>query len=223
MSRLSSGNQSPVARVLLSMKRLCAVAGAATLACIMTASGETFGHCGDTLDAPFHPHESLTIDSRPAGIEIVGTDKESITVTCTAQDDESAHHVKIRLAGSKLIVSGSDLRNGNLQIRVEVPRKTSLRVTVPAGEVKVEDVAGDKDIDIYAGQITISSTRDWDYRRIEASVDIGQVNASAYGVSKGGFFRSFTTKNPDGEYRLWAHVITGQIDLIAPQGLARSE
>lgn len=205
------------------MKCLCAVAGAAFLACAIAGWGETFGHCGDTLDAPLHPHESLTIDSRPAGIQVVGTDKEAITVTCTSDDAEIARHVKLRLMGSTLTVSGTDVSHGNLRIKVEVPRKTNLRVTMPAGEVKVEDVVGDKDINLYAGQITISSTRDWDYRRIEASVDIGQVNASAYGVSKGGFFRSFDNKSPDGEYRLWAHVITGQIDLIAPQGLARSE
>jgi hypothetical protein len=120
-------------------------------------------------------------------------------------------------------VSSDSVQHGNLQIRVEVPRRTSLRVTMPAGEVKIEDVTGDKAIDLYAGQITVSSTREWDYRRVDASVDIGQVNASAYGVSKGGFFRSFTKKSPDGEYRLWAHVMTGQIDLIAPSGQIKSE
>ena len=222
MSRSLPGNQPGRARVLHTMKSLCAAAGAAFLVCAMAGWGETYGHCGDTLNAPLHPHESLTIDSRPAGIEVVGTDKEAITVTCTSNDADVARHVKLRLTGAKLTVSGS-ARNGNLQIRVEVPRKTNLRVTMPAGDVKVEDVAGDKDINLYAGQITISATRDWDYRRIEASVDIGQVNASAYGVSKGGFFRSFTKKSPDGEYRLWAHVITGQIDLVAPERLAKSE
>lgn len=205
------------------MKRLCAAAGAAFLACTMAGWGETYGHCGDTLAAPLHPHESLTIDSRPAGIEVVGTDKEAIQVTCTTDDSEIAQHVKLRLTGAKLTVSSASVNHGNLQIRVEVPRKTNLRVIMPAGDVKVEDVAGDKDIDLYAGQITISSTREWDYRRIEASVDIGQVNASAYGVSKGGFFRSFTMKSPDGEYRLWAHVITGEIDLVAPDGRAKTE
>lgn len=205
------------------MKCLCAVAGAAFLACSIAGWGQTYGHCGDTLDAPLHPHESLTIDSRPAGIDVVGTDKDAIHVTCSSDDSEAAEHIKLRLVGAKLIVSGSYVRHGNLQIRVEVPRKTNLRVTVPAGEVKVEDVTGDKDIDLYAGQIVISSSHEWDYRRVDASVDIGEVNASAYGVDKGGFFRSFTTKSPDGEYRLWAHVMTGEIRLIAPAGQAKSE
>ena len=205
------------------MKLLCAAAGAALLACTITAVGETWGRCGDTLDAPLRSHESLTIDSRPAGIEVVGTDKDAIHVTCTSDDSEVAEHVKLRLVGDKLTVGGTSVQHGNLQIRVEVPRKTNLRVIMPAGQVKVEDVAGDKDIELYAGQIIISSSHEWDYRRVEASVDIGAVHATAYGVDKGGFFRSFTKKSPDGEYRLWAHVITGEIDLVAPGGLAKSE
>ena len=83
-----------------------------------------------------------------------------------------------------------------------------------AGEVKVEEIAGDKDIDLYAGQISISSARPWDYRSVDLSVDIGEVKAPAYGADRGGFFPSFTKKTVDGEYGLHAHVITGEIDLL---------
>jgi hypothetical protein len=82
-----------------------------------------------------------------------------------------------------------------------------------AGEVKVEDIAGDKDIDLYAGQITISSAGGGSYKSVDASVDIGDVNASAFGVDKGGFFRTFRKTIADGEYRLRVHVMTGEIDL----------
>jgi hypothetical protein len=49
---------------------------------------------------------------------------------------------------------------------------------------------------------------------VDASVDIGEVNAQAYGADKGGFFRHFTKQNANGEYRLYAHVTTGEIDLL---------
>jgi len=84
----------------------------------------------------------------------------------------------------------------------------------------VEDVTGDKAIALYAGQITISSLHDWDYRLVDASVDIGEVNAAAYHVDKGGFFRSFTRNTDQGDYRLYAHVMTGQIDLVGSNGVA---
>jgi len=69
-----------------------------------------------------------------------------------------------------------------------VPRKTNLRFHMGAGEVKVDGVVGDKDIDLYAGQISVSSPGGWTYKSVDASVDIGDVNASAFGVDKGGFF-----------------------------------
>jgi hypothetical protein len=95
-----------------------------------------------------------------------------------------------------------------------VPRKTSLRVEMSAGQVKVEEIAGDKDIDLYAGQITISSTRPWDYRTVDVSVSIGAVKAPVYGAEKGGFFRGITKETAAGEYSLHAHVITGEIELL---------
>ena len=104
--------------------------------------------------------------------------------------------------------------DNNLQVRIEVPWKTNLRVHMPAGEVKVEEIKGDKDIDLYAGQITVSSAHEWNYRSVNASVAIGEVRAPMYNADKGGFFRSITKKTSDGEYRLHAHVTTGEIDLV---------
>jgi DUF4097 and DUF4098 domain-containing protein YvlB len=104
--------------------------------------------------------------------------------------------------------------HGGVQVRIEVPWKTSLSVRMPAGEVKVEEIKGDKDIELYAGQITISSAHEWNYRTVNASVAIGEVRAPMYDADKGGFFRGITKKTADGEFRLRAHVTTGEIDLV---------
>jgi hypothetical protein len=209
------------------MKTLCAATGAALLACNLAGIAQTETACGQTLDAPLRSRAVLTIDSRPAGLEIVGTDQDAIHLSCTAGDVENASDIRIRLSGNqddgKLTITGGRLKNGNFQIRIEVPRKTSLKVTMAAGEVKVEEVAGDKDIDLYAGQISISSTRPWDYRSVDLSVDIGSVKAPAYSADKGGFFPSFTKKSVDGEYGLHAHVITGEIDLLGTNALRSTE
>ena len=81
-----------------------------------------------------------------------------------------------------------------------------------AGEVKVEQVAGDKDVEVGAGKITIDN-HNWTYRSVDAAVGVGQVNAPMYDANKGGFFRSISKSTQGGEYRLHAHVTTGQIDL----------
>ena len=174
--------------------------------------------CDQTLTAPLHARSLLGIESRPAGLEIVATDDEKIHITCDARGTE-ANLARIRLrfspnaTGGKLKIDGEHLRHGNgPQIRIEVPKRTSLMVRMFAGEVKVEQISGDKDVEVGAGQITISN-HNWDYRSVEASVSIGQVNAPMYNANKGGFFRGVSQSTQGGEYRLHAHVTTGQIDL----------
>jgi hypothetical protein len=200
------------------MKTLCVAAGAALLACNLTGFAQTEVGCNQTLNAPLRSRAMLTIDSRPAGLKIVGTDQDAIHLSCTADGLENAQQIRIRLSGNqdegKLSITGGSLKNGSLQVRIEVPRKTSLRVDMPAGDVKVEEIVGDKDIDLYAGQITISSVRPWDYRVVNLSVDIGAVKAPIYGADKGGFFRTVREKTAVGEYGLHVHVITGEIDLL---------
>ena len=202
------------------MRFVCAVAGAALFACNLAGLAETKVPCDQTLTAPLRSSALLTIDSRPAGLEIVGTDQETIHITCHGGDNQdAAPHILLQFSpnsdGGKLTIEGSHVRHdNNLQVRVEVPWKTNLRVYMPAGEVKVEEIKGDKDIDLYAGQITVSSAHEWNYRSVNASVAIGEVRAPMYNADKGGFFRSITKTASDGEYRLHAHVTTGEIDLV---------
>lgn len=196
------------------MRLVCAGAAAALLVASAAGWAETVGDCDHPIEAPLRSRAALVIESRPAGVEIVGTDAETIRVSCTV--DGSGQDVELRFSGTpgygRLNIT-SPVRNQSLHIRIEVPKKTNLRFHMGAGEVKVEEIAGDKDIDLYAGQITITSPSDGAYKSMDASVDIGQVNAAAFGVQKGGFFRCFSRTASNGEYRLRAHVITGQIDL----------
>jgi hypothetical protein len=208
------------------MKIFCAAVGLALLACNLPAFAEADTACGQTLEAPLRPRAALTIDSRAAGLEIVGTDQAVIHVSCTSRDVEETEQVRLRFSGNQddgtLNITGGSPK-GNIQVRIEVPRKTSLKVKMSAGQVKVDEITGDKDIDLWAGQISISSARLWDYRSLYLSVDIGDVNAEAYGTDKGGFFRSFSKQSASGEYSLHAHVMTGQIELLGNHAPPASE
>ena len=205
------------------MRFVCAVAGAAILACSACVA-ETRVGCDQALTAPLQPRAQLQIESRPAGLQIVATDAEEIHVTCTVGDRGSGDRVRLDFqptaSGGKLSVSGPHVHHGNgLQVRIEVPRRTNLRVRMGAGEVDVQEVAGDKDIELYAGQIKVSSQHEWDYRSVDASVAIGEVKAPVYSADKGGFFRGIVKHSSEGEYRLYAHVTTGEIDLLGKKVL----
>lgn len=206
------------------MRTLSAVAGAAVLVWNLAALAQSEAPCGQTLDAPLRPRAVLRVHSLPAGLEIVGTDQAAIHVSCTSADAET---IRMRFQGNQddetLTIGGDFYKGNNVRVRIEVPRKTSLSVEMSAGEVKVEEIEGDKDINLYAGQVTISSTRPWDYRSVDASVSIGDVKAPVYGAERGGFFPGITKETADGEYSLHAHVIAGEIDLVGRSAHATTD
>lgn len=202
------------------MRSVCFAAGAALLVCNIAGFAETKIPCGVTISHALQSRSVLMIESRPAGLQIVGTDQEAIHVSCTAGNDDTARDVSLHFSptanGGKLSIKGAHLDHGNngIEVRIEVPRRTHLSVRMFAGEVRVEEVKGDKDIEIGAGQITISSIHGGEYRSVDASVSAGEVKAQAFGADKGGLFRNFSRNNASGEYRLHAHVTTGEIDLL---------
>jgi hypothetical protein len=198
------------------MRLLYTGLAAALLACGSAAYAGATGSCVQTPETSLPDRGTLTVHSSPAGITVVGTDRDKLRITCTHASDP--HGVRLVLTGDPdhpqlTIHSEMHPNENNLEIRIEVPHRTGLRLHMGAGEVTVNNLEGDKDISLYAGQISIAAGDTSDYRSVNASVDIGEVKASAWGVDKGGFFRSFTRTTAGGEYRLYAHVLTGEIDL----------
>ncbi len=167
--------------------------------------------CSGTLSAPLHSGSALTIDSVSLGMKIVRTNgnaPDTVRVSCSSSSSDESSRIHMKLSGDaskeRLEVTGDSTHNGNPE----------LRIRMAAGEVTIDGIEGDKDCELTAGQITISDARAQSYRNVDASVDIGEVKAAAYGQDMGGFFRHFHWKSLDGDYHLHAHVMTGEIDLL---------
>jgi hypothetical protein len=204
--------------VLRHMRTIGIVACAALFVCNMAGVAKAAVPCGQALEAPLRSSATLSISSIAAGIEVVATDQNTVHVSCSADDVESARQTQVQLSetpsGVKLTLTGRHPKHGNITVRIEVPRRTNLGIQLTAGDVKVADVIGDKDFKLRAGAITVSSTHAADYKDVSASVSIGEVSVPADGESKGGYFREFRKQNPSGRYLLHAHVTTGKIVLI---------
>jgi hypothetical protein len=148
------------------------------------------------------------------GYTIIPTDSENIVVTCHANSSERLDRVKVEIkpATSSADVYVSNTPNHNLSATIEVPRHSNLWMRLSAGELKIEDIEGDKNVELRAGQIEIKIPHPEAYGHRDASVTAGSIDSSAFDVSKGGLFRSFEQQGP-GKYRLHAHVMAGEIDL----------
>ena len=148
------------------------------------------------------------------GYTVRPADSDHIVVTYHANSAAQLRRVKVEIkpTSSSADIYIQDTPHNNFTATIEVPRRSNLWGRLTAGELSVEDVEGDKDFEIWAGQLNLEVPHPEQYGHRDASVIAGSVEASAFNISKGGLFRSFQEFGP-GKYRLHAHVTTGEIDL----------
>jgi hypothetical protein len=159
------------------------------------------------------PNLPLHLHVRSGDILIVGTEDSKLTVDLAGKNADKIQDVKARLAltnnSADLYLTGGP-RN-ELQIIIHIPKNSDLTARISAGEVSVQDVIGNKDVELRAGELTIAAKPE-EYGHIDMSVNAGELDAEAFGDSKGGLFRSIS-RDSSGKYRLHAHVGTGQLSI----------
>lgn len=192
---------------------LTSVFGAAALAAASAATeASDVAHHPFSTDFPSGSH--LQVHARSGDVRIIGTDEHRISVEISGRNASVARDIHVRMksgAGeSDLRVSGGP--KNDIRITVRIPRITDLYVRVPFGDVEIEDVVGDKDVALHAGDLTISVGNPADYGHVRASVLSGDLSGAPFGEEHGGLFRSFEKEGP-GKYRLHAHVGAGDLTL----------
>jgi hypothetical protein len=164
--------------------------------------------------ADFYSGGKLRMYLRSGDFRIVGGSDNKITVRINGGNAYRATDLRVQLEGSNnlanLTVSGGP--KNDLEVTIEVPRKTGLFVRMPAGNLELRHVTGDKDAELHAGELIIEVGEVSDYSRVDASVYSGGLEASPFGESHGGLFRSFH-KEGNGRYHLHAHVGAGDLTL----------
>lgn len=164
--------------------------------------------------ADFNSGGKLRMYLQSGSFHIVGGSDNKITVRITGRNADNASEMRVQLDGSKnsadLTVSGGP--KNDLEVTIEVPKKTGLFVRMPAGNLELHHVTGDKDAELHAGELIIDVGDASDYSRVDASVYSGGLEASPFGESHGGLFRSFH-KEGNGRYHLHAHVGAGDLTL----------
>ena len=164
--------------------------------------------------ADFRSGGNLRLNLRSGGFHIIGTQDNKITVRVSGRNAYRAGDMRVQLEGSAssadLTVSGGP--RDELEITIEIPKKTGLFIRMPAGSLEVRHVIGDKDAEMHAGEMNIDVGDPSDYLRVDASVYSGDLEGAPFGESHGGLFRSFH-KEGNGPYRLHAHVGAGQLSL----------
>jgi hypothetical protein len=162
------------------------------------------------VEAKFFAGGRIRMDLCSSGVELVGKDEAKLRVSY--DPDRGNVKVRIRVSGDRADLIVGDCPRNNFRVTIEVPKSSGLYVRMMAGQLDVRDISGDKDVVLHFGQLTMDVGKPEGYGHVDASVNSGELNASAFNIEKGGLFRSFDRSGP-GKYRLHAHVGAGQLDL----------
>jgi hypothetical protein len=151
-------------------------------------------------------------------LHIKRSDSNQIRLHYTVKSRRESHvkdaHVDIEIRGRDANIEFRAPNGGNTQFdaELEVPQNTNLDVHEKVGDLTVENIEGDKDLELGVGDIRVAAVRTA-YHLVRASTSIGDVNGGeGYGETSG-FLGKTLKYRGDGKYELRAHVSVGDITL----------
>jgi hypothetical protein len=118
----------------------------------------------------------------------------------------------ISVEGAQADVKVQDTPHNNFHATIEVPKTADLVVQLSGGNLDMAAIAGNKDIESTAGNVTILVGNPDDYASVDAAVKAGDLNAPAFGGAKSGLLQQFNWSGR-GKYRLRVRLGAGNLEL----------
>ena len=198
-----------------------AVLGTALVAAPVAQSTHD-GRTWSSLDRPFNPNGRLRMDLVAGDYRIVGSQDNGIHLQWSLRDIDQLAKVHARAdvhdRDARITTDGPSSKG--LKFLMRVPARSDLYIRLTAGELRVDGIEGNKDIELHAGEIRVNVGRAEDYHHVDASVWAGELHAAPFQMFKEGLFRSFDW-NGKGPYRLHARLKAGEVRLYANSDDAR--
>ena len=192
-----------------------AILGAAL---VVSLSSQTAGsRPSDSLEQPFAPNGKIRMNLSAAEYVVTGSAGNRIRIDWSVRnaDQLSRVHARADVNGTEArITTDGPSNNSGLRFEIQVPERSDLYIRLTAGDIRIEDVRGNKDVELHAGDVRIDVGRAEDYHAVDGSVWAGDIHAAPFHVVKGGLFRSFDWTGT-GPYRLHAKLKAGDIRLYS--------
>ena len=157
---------------------------------------------------------SLRLHLHDGDFRVVGSDSEKISIHVEGKNAELAKSVRIQLKRSpgSMDLRLSHVPKNELQVTIEIPKYSNLYARMRGGDLSVQGVTGDKDLELTGGDLTVQVGSPEDYSHVDLSVRFGDVSGTQFGDPKGWLGNS-VRKDGSGKYKLHAHVMAGDLVL----------
>jgi hypothetical protein len=157
---------------------------------------------------------NLRLHLHDGDFRVIGSDSDKLSIHIEGKNLEQAKNIKIRLkrSGAAVDLTLSHVPKKELQVTIEIPKSTNLYTRMRGGDLSVQEVVGDKDLELTGGDLTIQVGSPEDYSHVDLSVKFGDISGTQFGDPKGWVGNSLQ-KNGNGKYKLHAHVMAGDLVL----------
>ena len=129
------------------------------------------------VERAFAPGGVIRLDLTSGAYHVVGRPGDAIRMSWHTQKPEMLDriHADVKIRAGRAVVSTSAPHNSSATFEIEVPERSNLEVDLPAGDLSVRGVEGDKNLSMWAGDVTIEVGKTELYRRVYASVRFGDI------------------------------------------------
>lgn len=194
---------------------LAAILGTALVVAPLAGTDQS-GRAKESLERAFSQNGRIRMDLSAGEYHISGSPDNRIRLEWSVRDADQLPRVRARadVRDHDATITTDGPSNKGLRVVIEVPKQADLYVRLTAGDLRIEGIRGNKDVELHAGDVRIDVGRPEDYRNVDASVWAGDLNAPPFQVNKGGLFRSFDWRGK-GPYRLHAKLKAGDLRLFS--------
>jgi hypothetical protein len=157
---------------------------------------------------------NLRLHLHDGDFRVIGSDSDKLSIHVEGKNVEQAKDIKIQLkqSGTAVDLKLSHVPRKELQVMIEIPKSTNLYARMHGGDLSVQGVVGDKDLELTGGDLTIQVGSAEDYSHVDLSVKFGDIRGTQFGDPKGWIGNSLQ-KDGNGKYKLHAHVMAGDLML----------
>lgn len=163
---------------------------------------------------PFAAGGRVYLDLSAGDYTIRGTDEGRVQLRWHTRRGRNDPRVRadVQVTGTQATVRFRGPKDG-LRVRIDVPRRSDLDMTLTAGDLDIGAIEGNKRLSMWAGDVTMEVGPVDQYRRVDASVRLGEVSGRAFGKSSEGFFSSVRWDGK-GKYTLDVNLFVGEVKLV---------
>lgn len=163
------------------------------------------------VEKAFSPGGTIMMDLSAGHYTIRGSADPAIRIRWTTRDTAESESVyaKAAVSGSNARVDVSGPSNG-LDVTIEVPQRSSVSVSLSAGDLSIGPLDGSQDVSAWAGKIQLALHDLAQYYSVYASVTAGEIRADPLGAHKGGIFRSVSWQGK-GRHALRVRLTAGDV------------